>query len=1004
MDTPISTRILASLTPEELAAPTKELLLANHRRELQSALQSMGYERVEFPAESPSFANRFEEAEPHWPDIIATFRGKKVCICFAPVAPHIAALEALSPQQCACCEQHFPQHDVYYAALLLNMQEQQLILLDPTTVRYERRWCTNSPEDAQFLPYSRRRVSDRYSPLLGSCALVKLSHLFIPHALSFGQLPRFTVRGLFEDKEQGSHGAYALMSMTPPTHFMLVGRDPDTDELTFRRPFFFYGDRPHAELELMRCTGGDVGLVELLDKTGLTLYAESVEASIFSEEIAVGLHYKWTLSLVADRCHLLKREFALSGGPVLEQAKRDYVRLHGSNPPHDFSVRVSTESIRTFIQKPQQSYTELCGRITHIEEVSVDAHCVLLMSLLPLTGNDDVEVQVFTGLHVLGETRPEVGDVVECTGFLYASPDAVVENAESWQDSGAVAALQEARELKAHRLNAYRQYSGYSLAQGVVAATFAQSGYRLLAVPGTHTRDDATFLVQGPKGDKRVLFVETLIGDAEPQFAYTEEQQQSILERHKATHGDNLSAHRCTVRLQRAADSEAYEVQLQVKPECPDIDPTNTICEAVQCPLPGKLSEAVACRIICNAIGTQDWNEFARTAAEDATYISHVNGTRTLGKIEYIRYMAERKKLWEEQMGWPGMRMETGTVTYKGKQRDCFSITCYGRRVGTEVVNLRGGFIADMETVPLEDQESFVPDEECSRRPRIFHPMRGLLYAYSEQQSPLQRFSAAYLQECMARKTGLYGKETQAKNRPLSGGVEFSLSRPDGARWLKLVSNGPSFFDLAFAYADKIYAVRTIEVENHPDHSGDLNDTLALLPDRDQFVAFAEQYGLIPCVFPARLNHTPDPELSWNLWDLRTLSPLHPELSSNKASAPPSDWEILNAALTELKKLTERSGGRVLGCHDVPELLPHFWFYNAKGQVCWMIVRPHADASHTDRTENEAERRTAQLTRGAQGYAVDVTAWADPEFTIPARSGAPLHLRISEPEPLSGDQ
>ena len=1002
MDTQIPLRALAQLAPAELTAASNELFIANHRRELQRALHSMGYERIEFPAEEPSFARRFEEAEPHWPDILATQGKQNVCICLAPAATHTLALEALSPEQCACCEQHFPKHEVHFAALIAAPQEQKLYLIGPIAVRLNGQWQEQTPEQAQFLPFSRRTLMDRYSPLLGGCALIKLNRLLIPHALEHGQLPRFAVRGLFEDKEQGSHGIYALMSEAPPTHFMLVEREPATGELCFRRPFFFYGERPHAELELMRCSENAPGLVELLDKTGRTLYAESLETILFPGEIATGRHYKWTLSLVADRCRPLKKEFALASGPMLEQAKRDYARQHGSEPPADFSVRVSTAGMRTLFQESRQAYTELCGRVSHAEEIRVDGQQALLLSICPIPHNDDVEVQVFAGLHILGATRPQEGDVLECAGFLYASPDAVVEAAESWQDSGEVAALQEAREQEMSSLNAYQLYSGYSLAQGVVAATFAKAGYSLLAAPGAHTREDATFLVQDAEGQhKRLLFVDTLMGDAEAQFAYTKEQRQSILARYQATHGSALCAHHCTVRLRREAGSENYTVQLKIEPECPGIDPTRTICDATQCPLPGKLSEAVACRIICNAICSQDWGEFARTAAEDVAYESLVNGTRTLGKIEYIRYMAERKQLWEEQMGWPGMRMETGTISYKGEKRACFMITCYGQRIGAEVVSLRGGFIAAMETVPLEANDSYEPDAESEEQPRIFHPLRGRLYAYTERQSPLQRFATAYLQECMARKTGICGAEDDSHRQVISGGgVEFRLEQRKGARWLKLLRNGPSPIDLAFSHAGSIYAVKTVEVEEQPDAEGKLRSIAEAMPERDKLLALAEEHGLIPCIFPAMRGYMPDPESSWNLWDLRTLQPLCPERAHHAPAAPPSHWEMLNAALAELKAIAEHHGLRVLGCHDIPELLPHFWFYDAHGQLSWIIVRTHTDGAHVDRAESEAERLAMQLTRGTRGYAVDVTAWADPQCTSPARSGDLLHLRLSEPLPL----
>lgn len=984
MEMQITVREIAQLSQTEGLAPEKERFLVYYRAELVRTLQGMGFSNIEFT----------ESAEDRQPDITATLGGRSLCICLPPVPASPMELQALSAEQCACCEQSYPQHDVFFAALLADTQEQRLYLLGPVEVRASGGWLNDDPEQAQFLPISRRSGIDRYTALFGGCAMFKLSRLLIPHVLEHGHLPRFSVQGLFADKEQGENGLYALMAAAPPTHFMLVAKEGDG--LDFRRPFFFYSDRPHAELELTRCAEG--APVELLDKTGRLLCAESLEGTLYPDLLACGKHYKWTLSLVADRCRPMKREMSISSGPLLEQARRDYRRTHGSAPPENFSVRVSTEGIRSFYQEPQQSYAELCGRVLEAEEVEVDSRRAIRLSLLPIPGNDDVEVQVFVGEQAGLSEPPLPGDVVECAGFLYASPDAVVESAESWQDSGEVAALQETRELELNSMSAYEQFSGYSLAQGVVAAAFARAGYSLLSAPGAHTREEATFLVQSPEGHKLLLFTDTLLSGGEPHFSYTEEQRESILKRARSAHGEELTAHHCLVKLERDAASEAYAVELLIDPACPAVEPGYIISDATQCPLPGRMTEELACRITCNAICSQDWTEFARAAAEDMEYVSHVNGTRTLGKIEFIRYMAERKLLWEEQQGWPGMSMETGVVTYQGKTRPCYMLECYGHRIGVAIVTLRGGFIAAMETLPLEVNDTYVPDAAPDEPAAVFHPLRGKATPFLTRQSPLQRYATAYVQECMAHKTGFITPEPEQDDASRQSGVSFRLQRHKGARWLKLVRNGPTFCDLAFAHGGHIYAICAVETENHPDHGGDLQAIVANLPQRDKLLEMAARYNFIPCVFPAKRDYTPNPKTTWNLWDVRTLQPVYPEQVADSPPATPSDWEILLAAQSELAALAVHSGGRPLACHDVPGLQPHFWFIDARGRLSWVILRMHAQGAHTDAAPTEAELQVARLLPGTLGYVMDVEAWGNAAHSAPAHSGAPLYLKLSEPQ------
>lgn len=984
METQIVVRALGELLPEE----TLNDALRQHRRELLRLLQGLGFGQIEFTAETRSFATRFaENTQLHRPELTAVYEGRKVGICFGPAAEHPMELDALSEAQCACCDEHYPEHDIYYAALVAAPDKdgaKKLLLLGPVQVRAGKHWYSNTPSLNQFLPYYRRTVRDRYSPIFGGCVLFKLERYLIPHIMEHGQLPRFAVKGVFDNQKQGGNGLYGLMDGAPPTHFMLIEAVKEGHE--FRRPFFFYGERPQAELELIRC-GESGATMELLDKTGRTLYAESLEVALFPGQLPVGKHYMCTLSLVADRCRILKREFKLGEGPLLDQARRDYMRERGEEPPADFSVQVKTEGLRTIFQEPGHSYMELCGRVTRAEHTTVDGQPAMLLSVLAIPQNDSVEVQIFVGAPLGLEKLPEEGDMVECAGYLYASPDEVLPGSDSWQDSGEVAALQASRERSGNILQAYERYASYSLAQSVAAAAFVGAGYSIRQAPGKPTREAATFLVQSPTGEQKLIFVDTIIGDAAPDFAYTPEQQQSITEKARAEHGDALQPHHCIVHLLRDKDTENYSVRLEITPPCADIEESSVISDATQFPLPGKaLDEAEACRIICNAICSQEWGPFARAAAEDMSYISRVNGTRTLGKISYIRYMAERKQLWVEQQGWAGMSMDTGTILYEGSRRPCFMITCYGHMIGAAVVTLRHGLIAHMETVPLEANDSFEKDAECAEEPTIFHPYRGHLTPHPALQTPLQRYAGAFLQECMLRKTGLIGAPQNTTNK--------------GARWLKIARNEPSFCDLAFTHAGHLFAVSATEVETHPDHGGSIADIIEALPDRKQLIAKAEAYGLIPCVFPAEKNHTPDIETTWNLWDIRTNQPVHPEDMPPAETATATEWEILCAALVEYNDRISRAGGKVLAYHDTPELLPHLWYRDAAGKLSWLIIRPHAGTAPADSTPTEAERRAVRLTPGISGYVADVVAYGNASGTAPGAKGKPLHLRLSEPLPL----
>lgn len=958
---------LARLTQEDVEQTllTTRAYIARHRKALVQALEEMGFEEVKF--------TRFAAKTPFRPEITAVARGREACICFAEMPKLPLDLDGLSEEQVDYCDEFYAGSDVYYACLLMNPHAKLLHLLGPVPVRLDGIWQAQDPERNQYIPLARRRDMDRYSAIYGGAALFKMDKLLAPHVMEHGTLPRFTVEKLFADQAQGDNGYYAVMSGQTPTHLMLVQQGED-GATTFRRPFFFGNSNPVAELELMRCLDAqpDCGVTELMDRTGRVLYAECLEATLFPARLPAGKHYKWTLSLVANEYRRMKADDA-------------------------------TAEELGFYQEPYDTYTQLCAEIARVDEVQIDGRPAYVWTLHPLQHNAEVEVQAYVGAPLVKAShrpQPVAGDVVELGGFLYASPDELVETTESWQDSGEVAAMQETQQLETQGKQARRSHAPYSLAHAALAAAFAMAGYVDLRARISHTRQDPTFAVRNEQGYTALLFLDVQIGDTPPQFPYTKEQMARIVEREKKTLGPELKGHHCLVRLVRREDK--FVTSLHIEPACPGV-PADI--ESVSIAMAGEddsLSEARACRILSTAICRQAWGSFAAIAGEDLTYTSLINGTKTLGKVEYIRYMAERKPLWESQQAWPGVSIDTGTIEYVGRRRPCFMISCYGRMVGAAVVTLSEGRVADIVTLPLEANDTFEKDAESSAAPVIFHPMRGHLTAYSQEPSPLQRFTTAYLQDCMIRHMGFCGATGSPADVYISDGVEHKVAEV-GARWAKLVRNEPSFCDMAFTCAGRMYAVCAVEVPAHPENGGDMRDIIMnMVPEREQALRMAEQHRLIPCVFPVQRDHTPLPQKTWNLWDMRTMEPVTPTMGTGEEDAPLSEWEVLYAALAEVEHMLSVGGCEIVACHDMPDTLPHVWFRDPHGQLSWIIIRPHTSVAYADRGPSEAELQAARLTDGAPGYVVDAEPYRDRDYTKPATTREQLRfVKITMPLPLS---
>lgn len=935
---------LAHLTQEDVEQTllTTRAYMARHRGAILQALEGMGFSEVEF--------TRHTAKRPHQPEILAMKDGREASICFAPIPEQPLALDALSEEQCDYCNEHYAESDVYYACLLVNPQSLHLHMLGPAPVKLEGVWQMREPETCQFIPLSQRKRLDRYSPIYGGAVLFKMDKLFIPHVLEHGTLPRFSVENLFTDQEQGENGFYALMSGQAPTHLMLVHKEGE--ETRFLRPFFYGDGRPVSELELMRCLDEqpDCGVLELIDKTGRVLYAECLEAVLFPSRLTTSKHYMWTLSLVAT------------------------------------DVRDAGDAEPAFYQEePRHTDTQLSGSITHIKETMIDGQVAYVWTLRPLSHNPEVEVQVYVGeplLSARGRARAKVGDVVEVEGFLYASPDELVESAESWQDSGAVAVMQETHQLETQGRYALRGHAPYSLAHAAVASVFAGAGYADIVERVDHTRQYPSFVMRHEQGYIALLFLDVEIGESSAQFAYTEEQIQQCLAREKERFGTALHAHRCIVRLDR--QGARFTVHVKVEPECPGVPSAVELPDLVVPSAEKSVDEAQACRLLCNAICWQFWGAFAAVAHEDLSYTSMVNGTKVVGKVEYMRYMAERKPLWESQQAWQGITIDTGTIEYVGVRRPCFMISCYGRMVGASVVTLHEGKVADIVTLPLEANETFVRDAECAAEPSIFHPMRGHVYAYSEAPTPLQRFALAYLQDCMIRKIGFCAANGSQESVYITNGEERRFDTV-GARWVKQLRHAPSFCDMAFTCAGRLYAVCAIEVPKHPENGGDIRQIIEEMGAvREKALRMAEKYRLVPCVFPVQRDHSPHPSKTWNLWDLRTIEPVTPTMETGEEEAPISEWEVLQGALFEISKFLRFSGCELVSCHDTPDLLPHVWFLDPHRQLSWMIIRPHTSVAYADCGVSEAELRALKLTQDGHGYVVEAEPYQDHSHTKPA--------------------
>ncbi len=786
---------IAELQAETELSSSARLFEA-YREELVRCLASTGFAAVR--------TCNFEGTSERELVLSALAGGQPVLICLPLPAAEPMRILPLSE---TCCRSLPPEPDVFYASFFASPSDAKLYLLGPVLLRRGGMWLSHDVASAQFLPRKLRGDDLALSPLLGGASLFKTENLLIPYVLTRGEMPAFSVAGLFNEHAQADHGFQALFAGAPPTHFMLVHRGDDLRRFDFVRPVFFFGDAPDTELRLLH-TGlledaPESGMVELCTAAGSHLNAECLEAILLPTELPIGRRYRWTLSLVTEDA-------------------------------------AAAEQLVPLSQDPLTTFTTLSARVLECGNADADGTPVQHWTLRILPEEERVILHAFVGPEITADFSVEPGDMIVCRGYLHASPDAIIDE------------------------------------------------------------------------------------EVEPPVPHTAESP--------------------------------------------------------------SLTEAAACRILCNAVCLYEWDEFIAASHPNLTYSSKLNGTQLPDRAAFIRYMGERRQLWRKQHGWSSMSWDTGTILCDdGVRRPCYMLACGGQKVGASVVTLRDGKISAIETLPQSANDSFECDEECRIPPRIFHPLRGHITTHSQEPSTLQIYAASYLRECMK----LYAAYCPPNSTNFPSGA---------ARWVKLVRCEPGYCDLAFALASHVFAVRAVEVPVHPDRGGNLNKIADAMPDRDAFISFAQQQALVPCIFPAQRDFSPEPRDSWNLWDARTLQSVRPEqLPTPDACPPPSAWEILLGCIAEFQNRISAEGGLLLAYHDVPNFFPHLWYRDASGNLCWVIFRCSVNPAQPDSTLSDAEQLPLRLAPNTSGFIVNATAFGNPPCTTPPRRGEPAYLKFSSP-------
>lgn len=711
-------------------------------------------------------------------------------IAMPPPAVGELRLCGVSEEQCERIDRDFPEASVFYYALVLEAQE--LKLFGPVPLRKQGKWLTDDVDFDQFLPRERRdHLGAALGVLLGDAFAHKLLHVLFPH-LTDGRTPAFPpVQGLAEPDAPRYFCIRAAEQS--PCWVGLVGIDDEEKRLNFCGAAFYHNAAPYSELELITRPDErrEDGYVELMNREGYRLWAESFEASVYGDAMPSGRRYQWALSLVAEECRNNMQEIPISSGPVFEMMKEGYVEEHGEEPPAGHVFTLTTAHMRALNQSLEDepdTYSTLIGVVEELREVALPAEefpratclCALVRCL---PDDEDTVVSVYLPPAALGDFVPKVGDNIACLGTLRAVATELCEGTDSWLDSPELAAELPDREQESEAHAYYDACKESSIALGVVSAAFVMGGWSVEQYdPDSFSRKGVPLCVHNQHGDRASVFVDTVVDGHAPQFSYAEQREQ--IETACRERGE--LAVFATVELSYEEASGGYNVEMSLSPEQ----------EGVTCSLswtkegfvgsilsfeedglkkeltrPEVLDEAAAARRMVEAFATGKWTEAAKWMCEKMTYRSHTNGTALYGKIDYLRYITERIEQWKTEDRWQHFSFAAGSVQYGGQVRPCMAMCYDGVPTGVLVFGDCGGLIGSLEALPNEAFAAFVAETPLRNDdlpigvfpilfpPRFFRPEHGAEALpdmptntpFAQLVADVERFLAGLGTPCVAR-------------------------------------------------------------------------------------------------------------------------------------------------------------------------------------------------------------------------------------------------------------
>lgn len=615
---------------EQMTSRSAGILLAESEKFLEAHLRACGFRHVR--------RLTGERAAPHF---TAALNGEKVEVYILSVC-NMAAAAALTPEQLRLCDatQAANVYVVPCVVQLLSAERARCVAMPPVCVCRNGAWG-GSTEALQYLPVACRLGTSAEMPC--SAWLLKRFNL-AREVANHGMTLYPVVQGLAHAGHV-SAGMEIKGSGTESPLMLTIAEGRSDGRLQLSYADFYSADNAVNELVIAALPNDDEppSHVRLIADDGTEYSANCAELLMFPSRMAVGMRFRWALSLLCNH----------------------YTPLKTDEPPREGS--------------------DLCAVVRSSRRCSF---CGLPLCHI-VADAGALTVNVYAPVYDIYSPLPTEGERFCVRGFMYAVPDEFLPTPEPELQSDPEP------ELSPEPL---ADFLPVSAALAVAAGALLGQGYEWHAPYKPLFRAGVPdFRMKGPDGKLLMVLVDTVVNSVADKCGYACRYAQGTYPNHIGEIApDNQSADLLFLTVQLKSQEFGFGITVEqhgaVRPEL-------KFCSHAEYKQIEPLTEVDAARCFGEMLVTHDFATFVPLLHDDVCYESDTAEVNLSSKFDLLRHLRACLDSWRRRDEMKNLRFLLSSVEWQGNRRPC-TVSCQnGEIISASIFDLRDNRVAAIHSL-----------------------------------------------------------------------------------------------------------------------------------------------------------------------------------------------------------------------------------------------------------------------------------------------------------------